>query len=399
MNSCSLISINIEDLAKYGQGNIVMAGIEIIPNINLESCERHNRIIRIAALFPELTQMEKCIAMSESRMKRNTQVIKLDNTRNLGKTMDIIYGTHSLLMQKNPHTHEPRVIEALAKVTETHFKEEEQQWKDVLLQALLSDENLQKHTTIWIKNFESIKKLIEVFDLPKNKLDEMFDGTFKKDEELCKINFWIDNYKAIKELIEFFGLSEEDTQLMLEDALINDEKMKSLKILTDNSCSLNELIKTFSLSEKKVRAIVVQHMSKNIEFLPGIFDLEEREIISRLKILLEDKFLPTCITRIKEMNLCINPILYRDVVEGFIEEANKYTSTDLRYKTMGIAIEVYRALKKINFNIEDREAILLIYSLEKKRPTDKAMRIASRVIGFEYINQGPKDFWLLRHFC
>ncbi|MCK5084600.1 MAG: hypothetical protein KAQ64_03020 [Candidatus Pacebacteria bacterium] len=398
MNSCSLISINVEDLAKYGQGNIVMAGIGIIPKINLESCERHNKIIRIAALFPELTQMEKCMAISESRMKRDTQVIKLDNTRNLGKTMDIIYGTHSLLMQENPHTHEPIVIEALAKVTETHFKEEEQQqWKNVLLQVLLSNENLQKHTTIWIKNFESIKKLIEVFDLPKNKFDKMFNGAFKNDSELCEVSFWIDHREKIKELIEFFDFSKEDIQSMLVSVLTNDEKMKNLEVLTTNSYSLKELIKDFSLPEEKVQAIIIQHMRENLESLSKIFDLEEvQHIESRLEKLLDSKFIPKCINSIKIMNLKIDPTLYRDVIEGFIKEANRYTSTSLRNRTMKIAIRTYKALKEEGFDIKDREFILTTYDSADKHPADKGIQAACWVLECKYMKQNENS-WIARN--
>ena len=396
--TCSLKDVEVSDLALFDEISLVMNSIKIIQMVNSKDCKPFSKIIEIAALLPELSRMEEIIAKAESQIHRsNMQVVELEHTRDLSETVDIIRGTYSLSMRKNPHMHELEVIEALGKVTKTHFKKEEQQWKDVLLQTLLNNENLQKHTTIWINNFESIKKLIEVFDLPKNKFDEIFDGTFKNDNELCEVGFWINHCKKIKELIEFFDLSEEDARSILERALTNDEKMKNLEILTKHLHGLKELIKVFSLSEEKVRAIVVQHMHENIESLSEIFNLEEPDKIeSKLKMLLKDDFLLRCIKSIKEMNLNINPVLYRDAVEEFIKEANKHTSTDLRYEAVKIAIKVYKTLREEDFDIKGREFILITHDSVDKRPTNNTIKAASWALEFNYIKQN-EDSWIFRN--
>ncbi|MCK5475492.1 MAG: hypothetical protein KAI71_02835 [Candidatus Pacebacteria bacterium] len=398
-NKCSLQNIEIEDLTLYELQSLVVAAIRIISDINSDSCERSARVIKIAALLPELTQMEKIIAEAESQIHRDMQVVKLENTRYLADTVNTMRGAYSLLMQKDPHTHEIELIEALGKVTEIHITEEpnQREWKERLLQTLLDNKSLNDHTAVWIDNFESIKKLIEVFDLPKEELNQMIENTFKSDAELHEISFWINNREKIEKLIEFFDLSKENIHAMVISALTNDERMKNLEILTTNPHGLKELIKIFSLPKEKVQATIIQQLNESIEALSGVFSKEKDDIISKLDFLLEIDLLPKCIKSIKIMNLNIDPILYMDVIEEFIKRANGYASEGLREKTIKIAIKTYKALKEIGIDIENREIILFTYEQNNKHPIDKTMRVASRVIGFNYINhQGLKGSWPLR---
>ena len=397
-DKCSLKNIEIEDLALYELQSRVINAIRIISDINSDSCERSARVIKIAALLPKLAQMEKLIALAESQIHRDMQVVKLENTHYLADTVNTMKGAYSLLMQKDPHTHEVELIEALGEVTEIHVDESRQRgWKERLLQTLLDNDKLKENTATWINNFESIKKLIEVFDLPKEELNQMIGNTLKNDTELSKIDFWIDNREKIKELIEFFNLSKENIQKMLISVLTSDERMKNLDILITYPDILKELIKTFSLPEEKVQAIIVQQIRKNLEYLSKTFDLETvYDIKSRLETLLERNFISKCINSIKIMNLNIDPTLYRDVVEEFIKEVNGYASIDLRNKTMRIAIRVYKTLKEEGFDIENREFILTTYNSENEHPTDKGIQAACLVLEYKYMKQN-EDSWISRN--
>ena len=352
---CSFSDEEIRALSLLEESILTERGIEMIAILPKKEL---NTIIKIAALLPSPDEMKKILIENEKELSLGITK-PFENLHDAIKTIRIAL---SQMIRGGLYKYQVDIIEALSIVIDKHTTEKRKYWEDELIEVLLRDEQLRKIKT-WLGCSENIKKLVQSFNLPKEKIVEIFKEATEKDKELRNIVFWLNNSSGIKKLVEAFNLSEEGIKEALKELI--DGRNKELVRVSD-------LFIKASISSK-------EELKK-----------EAKDVFEELIYNEDEMFLSRHLTVAKKMNILISPEEYQAIADNLLKAANASTDTWIRRRMVKTVCYAYRDLRE--YDLKGRERIIKRYDDTKddNRGINKVIRTASKVIGFKYEKQG---FW------
>ena len=222
--------------------------------------------------------------------------------------------------------------------------QDEDYWKKKLLNNLEADRDL-KFPETWLNNQEKINLVIETFNFPREGFDTLL-GEALNNGFLDDLSNWTSNKNKIISLIQLFNLPRETMFKHLED------------IIQERFSLFSEIDK---MSDDEI--------------------IEKTEGIGR-------EFLSACLNAETMFEILAQEGLHKKLVDQLMIKANESHNKKVRARLTNIAAYAYSYMN-------DRKKI---WSFRDPDDINKTIRLASKIIGYSYKNQGIKDTWPLRYF-
>ncbi len=284
----------------------------------------------------------------------------------------------------------PEVVESIGKIV-SGLKEKKDYWTQELEKYLKAQKEL-KNVETWLEEQISLDKISEVFQIRKT-IESLLQEAVDADEELNKLEFWEKHYSKIEKLIETFGFIEEKIKERAENALDQEGRSKTIGYWKEQPLLVSFLTK-LGLEEKikEMLSVLVAMYTKRVNWL---LKLTEEDLIKTAveKSLRSDDilFMKTCLTMAKSMNIVINPKEYQKMADELLILANKLKDQCTREKIVDIACYIYKGLEE-EYDCLSRKSIYETYEKACSNYDRAVLKVASKVIPFEYKRQSWKDF-------
>lgn len=329
-NTCEFVNIRPKDLLKLGKEASVLTAIEIVPV--LWHKQDYERIVMIASILPDRKEIEMIIAESLSEFFLGMEDVRKKLSDKLQKTIVAIKGSLSFCLNDHPYSLSGQSIENLHAVA---LKDAEGMpfWENELLNALSSEKELGEQIKSWAGHPEEIKNLIKIFNLPEDKMGELFREALEKSVESTNVEFWRNYLPEIADFAKIFNVPEEEVRKILE----------------------------------------------------GIIEKDK------------GRYPATCIKIAQKMDILIDPQEFCRMADRLLKEANEEEySKSTRRELVSSACNTYELLKKL-YSLRNREGILKVYDScadDYGEMTNKTIFKASKIIeGEERFPYNKQGFW------
>lgn len=255
---CSFSNEEIENLLLLEKSILVERGIKMI---NVLPKENLGKIIRIASLLPSPSEMKTILIENEKELSLGIT----KPFENLRDTVGDIRVAISQIIKEKPYKYPIGTIEELLIVIDRHSIKGREHWIDELSKTLFQDEDLKTYLETWSDNSKSIKKLIEVFDLPEEKIKTVL-------EELVQKRKGENPFKCLKAAsLMDISVDPEEYQTVA-DALLkeaNKERRSGTREQTiKNACNIYQILQKYGLKNREETLKVF--LNENVDYEKGV---------------------------------------------------------------------------------------------------------------------------------
>jgi len=255
---CLFSDEEIGKLPLLEENILVECGIKIIVTLSKKNL---GEIVKIAALLPPPIEMKKILIENEKELSLGTG----KPFENLRDAIGVIRVALSQIIRGKPYEYPTDVIEALLIVTNKHSIKGRDFWVSELLKTLLEDRCLKTDTETWIKNPNSIKKIIEVFDLPEEKIKAVLEKLIEK----RKGEDPLECLKAANLMVVSVKPEEYQTiaDILLKEA--NKERRSGTREqMTEDACNIYQILQKYELKNRE--EVLKVFSNENMDYSRGV---------------------------------------------------------------------------------------------------------------------------------
>ena len=372
---CPFADMSISDLEGLERDNLVVQCVEWI-NALSKNISNEELIIEIASHLPASKECAEIIGL-----ENKTDKIKESFNKAFSSVRFVI--DHII---NNGLYYKPEETIKFVSIAISRHTIDEDYWKEKLLNNLMADPKM-KSMKIWTINRNNIRYIVDTFGFSQEGFDKLLKESLN-DGFLNHMQNWFEYGDKIIDLIELFNFPEEDIELSLEKAL-NNGFLDDISNWSTNKSEIMGLIQLFSLPKETVFKHLEDIIQERVSLLSGIDKMSDDEIIEVTENIKND-FLSTCLGTEETFEILTREKkgLYRKLADQLMIKANKSHNKEVRARLTDIAAHAYSY-------ISDRKRIEW---LNRSDNVNKTIRVASKIIGYNYKNQGIKDTWPLRYF-
>jgi len=241
---CEYLKTDPREVAKFTDKTRVEEIIRKIPLLFKENI--FAKVVQLAVLLPPKREIEEILESNMAVFNLDMSGIKKEHAKNLYDTMIAIEASHSLLIRNKPYEQKVDVIEDLAKLS--LLTKEGEYWEKELLNALLEDEELNKSIGVWIKNLDSIKKLMELFHISDDKIREICRRAINESKN-SKPSICIE---MAKKMLIALNLSEyKEIADLLMMAANKDEVRRSRRETVEKACAVYKALQQYGTFDRE----------------------------------------------------------------------------------------------------------------------------------------------------